>query len=91
MKIAPHVSSILDPNPDWIRNQMSQRIRIGNPDPGKTKLLLKNEKNLEISYFIFKDGSLLGWGLLLEPECPLKGLRRQFLIEIFSLAYSRTI
>jgi hypothetical protein len=49
------VSSLSDPDPDWIRIQSSHliriRIRIRNPDPGGQKLPTKEEKKLEISCF----------------------------------------
>jgi hypothetical protein len=68
---------VSDPDPDWIRIHMGQRIRIRNPDPdpGRPKLFPKNGKNHE---FLCLKSSLLGWRLLLEPECPLLGFKKTY-------------
>ncbi len=54
-------------HPDWIRIQMG-------PDPGGSKLSRKKGK-IKISSL---KSSLLGWILLLEPECPLSGFKKTY-------------
>jgi hypothetical protein len=62
----------LDPDPDWIGIQLGQWIwiQIGNPDPGRPKLLQKKEKKTN---FIFIE-NYVGQELLLEPEVHCRGL-----------------
>jgi hypothetical protein len=47
------VIRVSDPDPDWIRIQSGQWIRIQNsdPDPGGQKMSHKKGENLEISCF----------------------------------------
>jgi hypothetical protein len=53
--------SVLDPNPDWIRIQSGQWIRIRNPDPDPEgqKLTHKNKKKLRNFIFWSAGCSLL--------------------------------
>jgi hypothetical protein len=81
----------LDPDPDWIGIQMGQRIRIGNLDTDResgsgsryANKIVPHERKI-LSNFILKS-SLLGWRLLLEPECPLKGFKKTYMTVLIFL------
>ncbi len=70
-------STVSEPDPDWIRIKLDQRIRIGNPDPGGSKFA--PQKRIKCRNFTLKSLNVLCrgigrhlWRVLRRKKIPFK-------------------